>query len=371
MEEPFDLIVLSVGMVLKKGDEIPLGAPRVESDGGWLLRSSPASNRSLCHGRLQRTKGYRPLDLSGKIDRFSRPPISEGEVLNGSNRDLHRHLKGSIPLPSGKGSLPTFRDFHDIAFCMEDEDLDLSRRTGRGWRSVLKGRRWKGLSSSEEVPNFMKPLLINGGIALRINPYLSSRCECQGTGLWADGKRRCGPRKKPRVTITKAIRYGLCSRTRSRRSLSPLKPEVLVLGGGIVGISIALGIGPIRDSRPLLEKGKELGRKGFRTSRSFITVLERFRNGSMRRSLRCIRRPNITVFTQAELKAPRWPSGSISGQRSRARTERRPFSPLPSLSWPRGIRTQREREGIYGHKRMITLSEMEKLLSEASSVPSC
>ena len=125
----------------------------------------------------------------------------------------------------------------------------------------------------------------------------------------------------------------------------PLKPEVLVLGGGIVGISI---------SQSLAQAGMH------------VTLLEREDLGGKALELRTFYNrpdPNITLLTRAELKAL---EGHIGQFRAKIRVQDGPEKILsPSvIVVATGYATKRERtKDLYSHRRVVSLSEMEKLLS--------
>src|SRR4030042_2993384 len=126
----------------------------------------------------------------------------------------------------------------------------------------------------------------------------------------------------------------------------PLKPEVLVLGGGIVGISISQALAQAGMHVTLLEKGDHLGGKALEL-RTFYNRPD----------------PNITLLTRAELKAL---DGHLGQFRARIEVQDGPEQILsPSvIVVATGYATKRERtKDLYSHRRVVSLSEMEKLLS--------
>ncbi|HSB07750.1 MAG TPA: FAD-dependent oxidoreductase [Thermodesulfobacteriota bacterium] len=129
----------------------------------------------------------------------------------------------------------------------------------------------------------------------------------------------------------------------------PLKPEVLVLGGGNVGISISQSLAQAGMHVTLLEREDHLGGKALELQ-AFYDRPEEVD-------------PNVTLLTQAELKAL---DGHLGQFRARIQVQDEPEKILsPSvIVVATGYATKPERmKDLYGHKRVVSLSEMGKLLS--------
>jgi heterodisulfide reductase subunit A-like polyferredoxin len=144
----------------------------------------------------------------------------------------------------------------------------------------------------------------------------------------------------------------------------PLKAEVLVLGGGIVGISVAQALGQAGIHVTLVEKEKHLGGNALE--------LRRFYNGPeevhpwIEEKVSEIRQTSqINTLMGAELKDL---SGHIGRFQARIQHhDGRETSLSPSaIVVATGYATQTERKGLYSHKTVISLAAMEHLLSDNS-----
>jgi heterodisulfide reductase subunit A2 len=145
----------------------------------------------------------------------------------------------------------------------------------------------------------------------------------------------------------------------------PLNPEALVLGGGIVGISIAQFLSQAGIHVTLLEKGDHLGGKALEL-RTLYNRPEEVRKWIEEKAAEIKKNPKVTLITRAELKRV---DGHIGQFKAKIRNHDGTESVLsPSaIVLATGVATQREkREGPGGHRRVIGLSEMESLLSETA-----
>jgi heterodisulfide reductase subunit A len=169
--------------------------------------------------------------------------------------------------------------------------------------------------------------------------------------------------EKARTTIANTIRMVSTSKPIEAQSL-PLKPEVLVLGGGVVGISIAQVLARLGIHVVLLEKGTHLGGKTLEL-RKFYNRPEEVQRWIEEKVSEVNRTPNITLHTQAELKRLDGHLGRFQAKiQSHDRTET--VISASAIIVAIGYAAQRETKGVYSHKRVITLSEMERLLSETT-----
>lgn len=144
----------------------------------------------------------------------------------------------------------------------------------------------------------------------------------------------------------------------------PLKPEVLIIGGGVVGISIAQELTRAGMQVILLEKSDRLGGKVLEL-RKFYNRSEKLKRWIDDQVSEIKKNPRITLLTQTELKRLDGHLGRFQAKARRIDGTETVLSPS-AIVVATGYETQRERKGIYGHKRVIDLPQMEKLLSEAT-----
>jgi len=145
----------------------------------------------------------------------------------------------------------------------------------------------------------------------------------------------------------------------------PLKPETLVVGGGIVGIVVAQSLGRAGIHVTLLEKGDRLGGKAL----DLWTLYNR--PGEVQKwieemAIEIKKNPNITLITRAELKR-------IDGHLGQFKVKIQIDDGAETILSPSviivatGYTTQPEMtKDPYFQRRVISLSEMERLLSEAA-----
>ncbi len=141
-----------------------------------------------------------------------------------------------------------------------------------------------------------------------------------------------------------------------------LKPEALVLGGGIVGISIARFLAQAGIHVTLLEKDDHLGGKALEL-RTFYDGSGEVRKWIDEKISEIRNSPTITLLTGAELKR-------VDGHLGRFEVKIRNHDGAESILSPSvivvatGYATPRERmKGLGDHGRIIGLAEMERLLS--------
>ena len=142
----------------------------------------------------------------------------------------------------------------------------------------------------------------------------------------------------------------------------PLKPEVLVLGGGITGISIAQGLAKSGIRVALVEKEEKLGGRASELRR-FYDRPEDVRKWIEEKISELARTPQVSLMTQSELKRLDGHMGRFQARVRRQDSTETLLSPS-AVVVATGCATERERSGLWAHKRVITLPEMEKLLSE-------
>ena len=152
------------------------------------------------------------------------------------------------------------------------------------------------------------------------------------------------------------------SRTSETQSL-PLKPEVMILGGGIVGISIARELTRLGIHVFLVEKELDLGGKALELYRFYDRPLEvqKWMDGKISDVKK---NGQITLFTGTELKSVAGHLGRFQAKIQES-NETETILPVSAIVVATGYMTRRETTGIYGHKRMTVPSTMEKLLADA------
>jgi heterodisulfide reductase subunit A len=268
-------------------------------------------------------------------------------------------LQGSIP-PSFREKInATVQDLPNIAFCVEEEHLISPEGLNRMAKRLEKGEVDKVLIIGGS-PKFYEASFLKWRERLPLNPYLFGVANIREQALWSMLDEELAL-EKAKKTIVKTLHMVTSSKPIDAQSL-PLKPEVLVLGGGIVGISIAQALAELGVHIFLVEKGKSLGGN--------TLELQKFYNrpGEVQKWVdekisEIHQTSNITSYAQTELKR-------LDGHLGRFQAKIVGKDGTETILTPSvivvatGYATQRETKGIYGHKRVITLSEMERLLSE-------
>jgi len=271
-------------------------------------------------------------------------------------------LKGSIPSSFREKMAAHVQGLPDIVFCIEEENLFSSGGLER-MAKRLEAEEVDRVVIIGGSPKIYETSFHKWGYPLSLNPYLFAVANVREQALWAMVDEEAAL-ERAKITITKTICMASTSKPIEAQSL-PLKPEVLVLGGGITGISITLALAKSGIHVTLLEKGKSLGGRASELRR-FYNRPEEVKKWIEQKVSEIHQIPNITLITQAELKR-------LDGHLGRFQAKIQRQDGTESLLTPSaivvatGYATQRETKGIFGHKRVITLPEMEKLLSETTS----
>jgi heterodisulfide reductase subunit A-like polyferredoxin len=203
------------------------------------------------------------------------------------------------------------------------------------------------------------------GHPLPLNPYLLAVANIREQVLWTTADEDEAFEKAKRV-ITKALRNASASQPIETQSL-PLRPEVLVLGGGITGISVAQALAKSGVHVFLAEKGSRLGGRVLELQ-TFYNRPEKVQKWVEEKVSEVSRTSSITLLTQAELKHLAGHVGRFQAKIRRSDGKEDVLEDVLQVSAlvvATGYETQHERKGIHSHKKVITLSEMEKLLSQA------
>ncbi len=270
-------------------------------------------------------------------------------------------LQGSIPASFREKIAAYVQTLPNIAFFTEEEDLISSEginkmdeylEAGRVDRIVIIGGSPKIYETSFHKLNCRSLL----------NPYLFAIANIREQALWLMGDEETAL-ERAKTIIDKTIRMVSNSKPIATQSL-PLKPEVLVLGGGIVGMSIAQGLAGSGIHVILLEKEPRLGGKAMEL-RKFYNRPGEVHQWMEERVSEVNKTPNITIFTHAELKHL---DGHLGRFQAKIQAQDGTETVLSAsvIIVATGYATQRETKGLFGHKRLMILPEMEKLLSEAT-----
>jgi heterodisulfide reductase subunit A len=271
-------------------------------------------------------------------------------------------LKGSIPAPFRERIITTLRGLPDILFCTEEENLTSFEGLERMARRLEK----EGVDRVVIIggsPKIYETSFHKWGPPLPLNPYLFFVANVREQALWAMVDEEVAL-ERAKINIAKTIRMAFTSKPIEAQSLL-LKPEVLVLGGGITGISIAQALAKSGTYVTLLEKEKSLGGRAPELRR-FYNRPEEVQKWIEEKVSEIHQTPNITLITQVELKRLDGHLGRFQAKIQRQDGTETVLS-ASAIVVATGYATQRETTGIFGHKRVITLPKMEKLLSETKT----
>ena len=271
-------------------------------------------------------------------------------------------LKGSIPAPFRERIITVLQGLPGIVFCIDEENLTSPEGLDR-MANRLETKEVDRVVIIGGSPKIYETSFHKWGHPLPLNPYLFFVANVREQALWAMADEDAAL-ERTRIIITKTIRMASTSKPIEVQSLF-LKPEVLVLGGGITGISITLALARLGIHVTLLEKGKSLGGRASELRR-FYNRPEEVQKWIEEKVSEIHQIPDIALITQAELKRL---DGHLG--RFQAKIQRQDGAETilfaSAIVVATGYATQRETKGILGHKRVMTLPEMEKLLSEAKS----
>jgi len=270
-------------------------------------------------------------------------------------------LQGSIPISFRESITAFIQGIPHIAFCVEEENLTSSEGLDRMTKSIKAGGADRIVIVGGSPKNY-EASFHKWGYLVPLNPYLFAVANVREQALWQMVDENAAI-ERAKAVVAKTIRMVSASHALEAQSL-PLKPEVLVIGGGIVGISIAQELAKTKINVTLLERGKGLGGSAL-DLRKFYNRPEEVRKWMDEKVSGVSRVPNITVITQAELKRLDGHVGRFQAKiRRHDGTET--LHPTSAIVVATGYAAQREAKGIYGHKKVIVLPEMGKLLSEAT-----
>jgi heterodisulfide reductase subunit A-like polyferredoxin len=268
-------------------------------------------------------------------------------------------LQGSIPASFREKISDYVKKLPEIAFCFEDENLASSDALNRMGKRLEAGG-IEGVVIIGGSPKLYETSFQKLRHPLPFNPYLFAVANIREQALWMTGEEGAALERAKSI-ISKTIRVAFNSKPIEPQSL-PLKPEILILGGGIAGISIAQELAKSGIHVFLLEKGDHLGGKALELHTLYNRPLE-VQKWMDEKISEVKNNHKITLFTQTELKHLDGHLGRFQAKIQRLdRTET--VLSVSAIVVATGYAAKRETKGIYNHKRVTVFPEIEKLLSE-------
>ena len=271
-------------------------------------------------------------------------------------------LQGSIPASFRKKIFDHVQSLPEIAFYIEEENLAspdaLKRMATRLETGGLDGVVVIGGSPKRYETSFKK-----WRHPLPFNPYLFAVANIREQALWTMPDEGAAL-ETAMATISKTIRAISNSKPIEARSL-PLKPEVLILGGGITGISIAQELANSGIHVFLVEKGTRLGGRTLELRKFYNHSLEVQK--WMDEKISAVENdPQITLFTHSELKHLDGHPGRFQAKIQGPDWTETVLS-VSAIVVATGYTARRETKGIHGHRRVTVLPEIENLLFQKGS----
>lgn len=271
-------------------------------------------------------------------------------------------LQGSIPASFQKKISDYVKKLPETAFCSEEENLaspDALNRMGKALGAggldavVIIGGSPKRYETSFQKLRHPLPL----------NPYLFAVANIREQALWVM-KDEEAAFEKAKSIISKTLNTISNSQPIEAQSL-PLKPEVMVLGGGITGISVAQELAKSGIHVFLVEKEPDLGGKALELYRFYKRPLE-VQKWMDEKIADVKKNAQIELLTRAELKSVEGYLGRFQAKIQESHGETETILPVSAIVVATGYMARRETKGIFGHKRVAVLSEVEKLIAEAT-----
>ncbi|MGB9845828.1 MAG: FAD-dependent oxidoreductase, partial [Methanothermobacter tenebrarum] len=266
----------------------------------------------------------------------------------------------TIPIPFREEIGSLLKKIPEISFILEEDDLT-------SYESIQR------MAKRLEDSDVSRVLIIGGSPKIyessfqkfcyptSLNPYLFMVANIREQVLWVLPQKDALERAKD--IIQKSIRM-LSFLKPIKTEAIPLKPDVLVIGGGISGISTALALAKSGIHVNLIEKDQRLG--GYLNElRIFYQDLEDAHKWIEEKISEASKNQNIDILTRGELV-------NLKGHIGRFEAKIRKFDGTEFILNPSvivvaiGYERETERKGIYAHKRVKSFSEMEKLISEAN-----
>jgi heterodisulfide reductase subunit A-like polyferredoxin len=268
-------------------------------------------------------------------------------------------LQGSIPASFREKISDYVKKLPEIAFCLEEENLASSDALNRMGKRLEAGG-IEGVVIIGGSPKLYETSFQKLRLPPPFNPYLFAVANIREQALWMTGEEGVALERAKSI-ISKTIRVASNSKPIEPQSL-PLKPEILILGGGITGISIAQELAKSGIHVFLLEKGDHLGGKALELHKFYNRPLE-VQKWMDEKISEVKNNPKITLLAQTELKRLHGHLGRFQARiQGSDRTET--VLSVSAIVVATGYAAKRETKGIYNHKRVTVSPEIEKLLSE-------
>ena len=251
------------------------------------------------------------------------------------------------------------KNLPEIAFCFEGKDLTSSDAL-TGMEKRLESGGIEGVVIIGGSPKLYEASFQKLRLALPFNPYLFAVANIREQALWTTGDEGTALEKAKSI-ISKTIRVVSNSKPIEPQSL-PLKPEILILGGGITGMSIAWELANSGIHVFLLEKEDHLGGKALELHRFYNRPLE-VQKWLDEKISEVKNHPKITLLSPAEIKGLQGHLGRFQARIQGSDLTETVLS-VSAVVVATGYEAKRETRGIYNHKRVTVSAEIEKLLSE-------
>jgi heterodisulfide reductase subunit A-like polyferredoxin len=272
-------------------------------------------------------------------------------------------LEGSMPLPFREKITAMAKDLPGVAFCAAEENLTSSEALRRMAREL----REKGADRAVIIggsPKIYESSFLKWGTPFPLNPYLLVVANITDQALWAMVDEK-GALEKARRVVEKTLRMVTGAAPIESQSL-PLKPEALIIGGGIVGLSIASALARSGIHVFLLEKRETLGGR-VSELRRFYNRPDEVRQWMEAKISEVEKNSNITLLIRSRLTRLDGHLGRFQAKIQRHDGSETILTPS-AIAVAMGVATQRETGGIFTHKRIMTHSDMERLLEENEGI---
>jgi heterodisulfide reductase subunit A-like polyferredoxin len=240
-----------------------------------------------------------------------------------------------------------------VVLCIEEKSFGSSEGQGRISERIRAGAIDRVLIVGGS-PKRYETSFLKGSASMGVNPYLIAVADISflpdtGAGF-----------TKAKEVVSKAIRR-LSAALPIERETLPLGREIVVLGGGIVGISVARALASANIRVTIVEKEKRLGGNALELHR-FYNRQEDVQTWLAEKISDLLHDANISVMTEAELKSVSGHVGRFALDVSSPTGNQRLSA--SAIVVATGCMTRPERTGVFAHRRAVSFSEMERLLSE-------